>query len=74
MVNLLAPTHMTRMATITSGIPNCAQSRKVIFSPAVLSMMPTAMALVGDPTSVPSPPIDAAKAMPMASAAATVMP
>jgi hypothetical protein len=33
-------------------------------------MMPTAMALVGDPTSVPKPPIVAAKAMPMASAPA----
>ena len=39
-------------------------------SPVERSMMPAAMALVGEPTSVPRPPIEAEKAIPMASAPA----
>ncbi len=41
-----------------------------MFVPAISLISPAAIALVGDPTSVPSPPIDAAKAMPIISAPA----
>jgi len=60
----------TGMPTITIGRPNLSQSTKSICMPSVLLIRPTAMALVGLPTRVPSPPIEAAKATPMISAPA----
>ena len=50
------------------GMPYAAHCAKPICSPVVFSSSPAAIALVGDPTSVPSPPIEAAKAMPIISA------
>ena len=53
------------MPMMTIGRPNLSQPRKSICMPRVLLIRPTAMALVGLPTKVPRPPIEAAKATPM---------
>ena len=56
---------------ITTGRPQSIHVRKLISMPNCFSTSAAAIALVGDPTSVPSPPIDAAKATPMISAPAS---
>ena len=58
------------MPSTTTGTPYIDHSIKLIRTPAMLSSRPTAIALVGDPTIVPSPPMLAAKAIPIGSAPA----